>query len=469
MSNRQTTLVLVLVAVFMLLLDISVVTVALPEIRGDLTASFDASQWVLDAYALALATLLLPAASLADLRGRKRAYIVGLALFTLASLACALAPSILALSIARAVQGVGGAIVFATALPLIGAAYPNPRERAGAVAAFGATVAVAIAVGPLIGGALTEAFGWEAIFLINLPVGIAALALASRRLIESAAITEQPRRLDVAGMVLLGTGLFALVFATVRGNVEGWGSAIIVGCFAAAVVLLAAFLAVERRERAPMVDLTLFRSASFSAAGASVLTLGALIGALVPLAVFLQQGLGHSALEAGAELLPVSVASFIAAALTARVLAARLGLRTLLGGGLALVAAGLALMTLVRNDPGVGVLVPGMMLAGLGWGTINVTATELALAAVEPERAGMATGTLNVLRQIGLAAGIAALGAIFEGAADKGLADALATAFLVGAGVTAVGALAVVALLGASRTTSLAPATAHPAEQRELA
>jgi MFS family permease len=234
-------------------------------------------------------------------------------------------------------------------------------------------------------------------------------------------------------------------------------------------VLLAAFIAVERRERAPMVDLTLFRSAAFSAAGASVLTLGALIGALVPLAVFLQQGLGHSALQAGAELLPVSVASFVAAALTARVLAARLGLRTLLGGGLALVAAGLALMTLVRNDPSVGVLVPGMMLAGLGWGTINVTATELALDAVEPERAGMATGTLNVLRQIGLAAGIAALGAIFEGAADNGLADALATAFLVGAVVTALGALAVVALIGTSRTATPAPASSHPAEQRELA
>lgn len=467
MSTRRTTLALVLVAVFMLLLDISVVTVALPDIRTDLGASFGASQWVLDAYALALATILLPAASLADLRGRKLAYLIGLAVFTGASLACALAPSIAALSVARAIQGAGGAIVFAAALPLIGAAYPNARERSGAVAAFGATVAVAIAVGPLIGGALTQAFGWEAIFLINLPVGVAALIMASRHLVESAEATQK-RRVDILGMGLLGLGLFALVFGTVRGNVEGWGSAVIVGGFGAGLLLLVAFLAVERRRQAPMVDLTLFQSAAFSAAGASVLTLGALIGALVPLTVFLQLGLGHSALRTGVELLPISVMSFVAAALTARVLAPRLGLRSLLGGGLALVAGGLALMTLVRDNSGYSILVPGLMLAGLGWGTINVTATELALAAVEPARAGMATGTLNVLRQIGLAAGIAALGAIFESGSDGAMAGALADACLVGAIFTGLGALGVGALAGAARDGFLAPVS-RVAEQNETA
>jgi EmrB/QacA subfamily drug resistance transporter len=464
MSSRRTTLSLVLVAVFMLLLDISVVVVALPDIRTDLGASFGASQWILDAYALALATLLLPAASLADLRGRKRAYLFGLALFTLASLACALAPSVNVLSAARAIQGIGGAIVFATALPLIGAAYPNPRDRAGAVAAFGATVAIAIAVGPLIGGALTEAFGWQAIFLVNLPVGAAALAIASRRLVESADMTHK-QRLDIPGMALLGLGLFALVFATVRGNVEGWDSAIIVGGFAAAAVLLVAFLVVERRQKAPMVDLTLFRSPAFTASGASVLALGALVGAFVPLTVFLQLGLGHGALRAGAELLPISAASFLAAALTARVLAPRLGLRWLLAGGLVLVAVGLALMTMVRDDPGLSALVPGMMLAGLGWGAINVSATELALAAVEPARAGMATGVLNVLRQIGVAAGIAALGAIFESASDGGsLAGAAADAFLVGAVIAGLGALAVGALAAARTEVPGHVPAAHPTD-----
>jgi hypothetical protein len=240
----------------------------------------------------------------------------------------------------------------------------------------------------------------------------------------------------------------------VRGNVEGWGSPAIVGGFATAVVLLVGFLALESRRRAPMVDLTLFRSPAFSAAAASVFTLGALVGALVPLTVFLQEGLGHSALRAGAELLPISGMSFVAAALTARVLPSRVGHGALLGAGLTVVAAGLALMTLVRYDPGVQALLPGMMLAGFGWGTINVTATELALAAVEPARAGMATGTLNVLRQVGLAAGIAALGAIYQGATGGGPSAASADAFLVAAVITGVGALGVAALGGITRARS---------------
>jgi EmrB/QacA subfamily drug resistance transporter len=467
MTTRRTTLLLVLVAVFMLLLDISVVMVALPRIRGDLSGSFAASQWVLDAYALALATLLLPAASISDLRGRKPAYIAGLSLFTLASLGCAVSPSILALAIARAIQGIGGAMVFATALPLIGAAYPDARERTGAVAAFGATVAVAVAIGPLVGGALTEVFGWQAIFLVNVPVGIATLMMASRRLLDSSEPVAG-QSLDGPGMGLLGTGLFALVFATVRGDIEGWGSPLIVGSYALALVLLTGFLLAERSRRSPMIDLTLFRSRGFAAAGVSVLGLGGLIGALVPLTNFLQAGLGHGALQAGVELLPISGMSFVAAALTARVLGERVGAGTLLGGGLGLAAAGLALMTLVRDSPGFLTLLPGMVLAGLGWGTINVTATELSLAAVEPARAGMATGTLNVMRQVGLAAGIAALGAVFQGAARHGMADASADAFVVGAVVTCVGALAAAVLAGTTRSALVASVAGVP-EPTELA
>lgn len=468
MPARRTTLVLVLVAVFMLLLDISVVTVALPQIRSDLTGSFAASQWVLDAYALALATLLLPAASFSDRRGRKRAFLTGLSVFTLASLACALSSSIFALGLARAVQGVGGAIVFATALPLIGAAYPDARERTGAVAAFGATVAIAVAIGPLVGGALTEAFGWQAIFLVNVPVGVATVLVASRRLVDSGeTAVRQP--LDLSGMTLLGAGLFALVFATVRGNVEGWHSPLILGSYALAALLLGGFIASQRRGPAAMVDLTMFRSRVFCAAGISVLALGGLIGALVPLTNFLQVGLGHSALHAGAELLPISGMSFVAAALTARVLAERVGPTALLGTGLGLVAAGLLLMTLVRHHPTFAVLLPGMMLAGLGWGAINVTATESALAAVEPTRAGMATGTLNVMRQIGLAAGIAALGAVFQSGARHGLARGAADAFVVGAVVTAAGAAIAGGLAGIARGRFSPSITAELGGPRETA
>jgi MFS family permease len=357
--------------------------------------------------------------------------------------------------------------VFATALPLIGAAYPDARERTGAVAAFGATVAVAVAIGPLVGGALTEAFGWQAIFIVNVPVGVATLVAASRRLLDDAE-PAAGQALDVPGMGLLGAGLFALVFATVRGDIEGWGSPVIVGSYALAVALLGGFLAVERGRRSAMIDLTLFRSRTFSAAGVAVLGLGGLIGALVPLTNFLQAGLGHGALQAGVELLPISGMSFVAAALTARVLGERVGAGTLLGGGLGLTAAGLALMTLVRDSPGFLSLLPGMVLAGLGWGTINVTATELSLAAVEPARAGMATGTLNVMRQVGLAAGIAALGAVFQGAARHGMADASADAFVVGAVVTGVGALAAAGLAGA-RASLVAKVSTPLPEPHELA
>ena len=436
-----------LVAVFMLVLDVSVVTVSLPALRADLGASFESSQWVLDAYAIALATLLLPAASFADLRGRKRTYLAGLGLFTVSSLACALAPSIVALSVARGVQGLGGATLLATALPLIGAAFPEPAERAGAIAAFGATLAIGIAVGPLVGGALTEALGWQAIFLVNVPVGLVTWVAASRRLAESA--DPAGRRLDILGVGLLGAGLLALVFATVRGNVEGWGSAPIVGGFAAAAVLLGAFLAVERRRRDPMLELALFGSVSFSAAGVAVVALGGLIGTLVPLAAMLEQGLGHTALQAGAEVLPVSFACLLSAAVTGQKLSPRVAPRLLLAAGLWLVAAGLDLMTLVRYGRGFPALLPGMALAGLGWGAINVVATELALAAVEPARAGMATGTLNVLRQIGMAAGIAALGAVYESATGGGLPAAAASSALAGAIIAAVGAVAVLALAGA--------------------
>ena len=437
-----------LVAVFMLVLDVSVVTVSLPALRADLGASFESSQWVLDAYAIALATLLLPAASFADLRGRKRTYLAGLGLFTLSSLACALAPSIVALSVARGVQGLGGATLLATALPLIGAAFPEPAERAGAIAAFGATLAIGIAVGPLVGGALTEALGWQAIFLVNVPVGLVTWVAASRRLAESA--DPAGRRLDILGVGLLGAGLLALVFATVRGNVEGWGSAPIVGGFAAAAVLLGAFLAVERRRRDPMLELALFGSVSFSAAGVAVVALGGLIGTLVPLAAMLEQGLGHTALQAGAEVLPVSFACLLSAAVTGQKLSPRVAPRLLLAAGLWLVAAGLDLMTLVRYGRGFPALLPGMALAGLGWGAVNVVATELALAAVEPARAGMATGTLNVLRQIGMAAGIAALGAVYESATGGGLPAAAASSALAGAIIAAVGAVAVLALAGAA-------------------
>ena len=452
-ASARSTLVLVLLASFMLVIDISAVTVALPEIRADLGGSFDASQWVLDAYAIALATVLLPAASLADRHGRKRMYIGGLGLFTAASLACALAPSILALDLARATQGVGAAGVFGATLPLIAVAYPGARARSRAIGAFGATVAAATAAGPFVGGAVTETLGWSAIFLLNVPLGIGAIVVASRRLVESGDASGRP--VDLPGAVLLGAGLLALVFAILRGNVEGWGAPTIVGAFAIGVALLAAFVLIERKVPYPMVDLRLLRSAQFTAAGLSVLSLGALVGALVALAAFLQEELHHGPLRTGIELLPVSVMSFVAAATTGRFLAPRLGTRVLLVAGLGLVATGLAVMALIGRHATVAVALPGMLLSGFGWGTINVIASEAALAAVPPRDAGMASGTLNTLRQVGLAAGIAVIGAVFEFGAGSGSGGAVTTALLVAAGLTTLAAVAVA--LGSERRRIVEP------------
>jgi EmrB/QacA subfamily drug resistance transporter len=433
----------VLVASFMLVIDISAVTVALPAVRADLGGSFEASQWVLDAYAIALAAVLLPAASVADSRGRKRTYLAGLGLFTSASLACALAPSILLLDLARAAQGIGAAGVFSAALPLIAVAYPEAHARSRAIAAFGATIAMATAAGPFVGGAVTEAFGWSAIFLLNVPLGFGAVVVAAHRLAESADASGRP--VDVAGGLLLGTALLALVFALLRGNHEGWAGPPILGAFATACAFLAAFLLVERRVAHPMVDLALLRSGRFAPAGLSVLSLGALIGALVVLAAFLQDGLHHGPLRTGIELLPVSAMSFVAA-LATRALASRLSTQALLVAGLGIVAGGLAAMALIGRHGTVAVAVPGMVLAGFGWGAINVIASEAALAAVPPSNAGMATGTLNALRQVGLAAGIAGIGAVFQLRPD----GAVTAALLVAAGLTAVAAVGV-AILGSGR------------------
>lgn len=478
-AGRRWTLLLVCSAVFMLLLDVTVVTVALPEIRADLDASFAEVQWVIDAYTLALATVLLAAASLGDLRGRRRVFLGGTALFTFASALCALAPSAIALDLARAVQGLGGAAMLATALPLIGAAFPGP-ERAGAIGAFAATIGAAVAIGPLVGGAITEVASWHWIFIVNLPVGAAVLVLGSRRLAESA--DPRGQRIDLSGMALLSVGLFGLVFAIVRGNGEGWTSPSIVVALVAGFAFLVAFVVVESRVAQPMVDLRLFAIKAFSAATLAVLALGAgLFGLFLVLSIYLATALDQGSLTVGLQFLPLTFVTFVAAGVAGRQLAHRVPPILMLGGGLALVTVGLLLMTRVDATSGWTVLIPGFVIAGLGSGLINPSAATLSLAAVEPARAGVASGIVNLARQLGVAFGIAGLGAVFEASlrADVGetagtalaagavvpqvadqaraaLASGLDTAALVGAGITLVGAVVVVAL------TVRAPAPSTP-------
>lgn len=471
-ASPRVTLAIVCLATFMLLLDVTVVTVALPDIRADLDASFSSIQWVLDAYTLMLAALLLPAASLGDLRGRRLVFLVGTAVFTTASACCALAPDATTLNLARAVQGAGGAAMFATALPLIGAAFPGP-ERAGAIGAFAATIGAAIAVGPLIGGAITSGLSWEWIFLVNLPIGLLVLVVGSRRLPE----TRDPAgaRIDVPGTLLSTLALLALVFAVVRGNAEGWGSAPIVGAFVASALLLAAFVTVELRSPAPMLPLRLLRIPALAAAVVSVLSLATgLFGMFLVLVIWLQAGLSQGPFTVGLQFLPLTVMTFLASAVTGRRLTAVLPTPVLLGGGLLLTTVGLASMSVVDGDSAWRVLIPGMVLAGLGSGLVNPTAATLSLSAVEPARAGVASGLVNLARQVGTAIGIAALGSIFEAhvvselgaglghlaaaggarptdAVRDALASGLTTAALVGAAVTAVGTVATLVLLRARR------------------
>jgi EmrB/QacA subfamily drug resistance transporter len=484
--GRTWTLVLVCTATFMLLLDVSVVTVALPQLREDVGASFADAQWVFDAYTVMLAGLVMAGAALADRLGRRAVFVGGLAVFTAASAIAAVSQDALVLVLARGVQGAGGALLLATAVPLLAAAYPG-RSRATALGIWGATIGAATAVGPLVGGVLTDTFGWRSIFLVNVPAGLLAAPLARALVVES---RGGRRALDAWGLVLLTGGLLAGVFAIVRGGAVGWYSTQVVVCGVAALVAVAAFVAVELRLPAPMLDLRLLATRELAAATVSVAALAVgLTPVLIFLAVYFQGGLDASPTGAGLMLLPATVASAVASGVTGRVLLARLQLPSILAGASAVVATGLALMTLLHDEAGWIVLVPGLTIAGIGWGTINPAAAEGALASVPPSAAAMASGLIQVTRQIGIAVGVAALGALFHahvehavgstgpvsdaiaggatkhlaaslpapaadalhGAARHALADAIGAVSLTGAAICAVGAITVIALTTRAR------------------
>src|SRR5919206_4870618 len=405
------TLVLVCAATFMLLLDVSVVTVALPRLREDVGATFADAQWVFDAYTVMLAGLVMAGAALADRLGRRAVFVSGLALFTAASAVAAASQAPLLLVLARGVQGAGGALLLATAVPLLAAAYPGSR-RATALGIWGATIGAATAVGPLVGGLLTDALGWRSIFLVNVPIGLLAAPLARRLVLES---RGDRRPLDVRGLALLTGGLLAGVFAIVRGGVVGWDAAPVVLSGAAALCALTAFVAVELRLPAPMLDLRLLATPNLAAATLSVAALAVgLTPVLIYLAVYFEGGLGASPSTAGLFLLPATVTSAIAAGVTGRRLLPRLALPAILGGASALVAVGLALMTPLGATSHWVALVPGLVIAGIGWGAINPAAAEGTLAALPASAAAMASGIIQVTRQIGIAVGVAALGALFH-------------------------------------------------------
>jgi EmrB/QacA subfamily drug resistance transporter len=411
LDRKWWTLIAVCTAIFMLLLDITVVNVALPDIQRDLDASFAQLQWVVDAYALTLATTVLAAGSLADLFGRRRVFTIGLVLFTVASFGCGIATDAGVLIGARAVQGVGGGIMFAVSLALLANAF-HGRERGTAFGIWGATTGAAIAIGPLVGGILTEWAGWRWIFFVNIPIGIAAIGVTMLRLDESK--SPGSARVDWLGTAALTGSLFLLVYGLLQGNEKGWSSPLILGCLVGAAVLLALFAAIELSRRDPILDLRLFRGAGFVGAQIAAFAISSSIFAVfLYLTLYLQNVLGYSPLAAGLRFLPLSLSAFVVAAISGK-LTSRVSARWLMGSGLAVIGVSLLLMARVGTDSGWTLLFPGFVLAGIGIGLTNPALASTAVGVVSPERSGMASGTNSTFRQVGIATGIAGLGALFE-------------------------------------------------------
>jgi EmrB/QacA subfamily drug resistance transporter len=449
--DRRWTLVAVCTTTFMLLLDITVVNVALPNIQRDLHASLTGLQWVVDAYALTLAALILTAGALADRYGRRLLFVVGVIIFTLSSLVCGLAWNIAVLDVARAVQGIGGAALFATALALIGAEYRGP-EIGGAIAIWGATIGAAVASGPLVGGIITDALDWRWVFFVNVPVGAFALFVALTRMRESR--DPQATSTDVWGLLTFSASLFLIVFGVLRGNDSGWSSALILGSLIGGTLLLLAFVAVEHRQARPMLDLGLFRSPAFDGVSVATFCIGAGMFALFPyLSIYLQDVLGYSPLGAGLRFLPLTVFVFVVPLLT-RKLAPGASLRWLLSGGLVLVAAALLLMHGLTPSSHWTALLPGLIVAGIGIGLANPAIAAAALRAVDPSRTGMASGINNACRLTGVAVGVAALGAVLQ--------DRISTSLVSSLGPRGDNLASAVAATG-TRVAVERPALVHPA------
>jgi EmrB/QacA subfamily drug resistance transporter len=442
---QRWTLAVVCAATAILMLDIAVVNTALSAIAKDLDTGLGGLQWVVDAYTLALATVVLTAGSLADRYGRRRVFGIGLVVFTTMSAVCAAASSIEMLDAARAVQGLGAAAMFATSLALLADAFPDARARAGALAAYGATIGASFAIGPAVGGALTSGLGWRWVFLVNIPIGLICLYVTVSRVRESRESHARP--VDKAGLVTLTGGLFLLVLGLLRGNELGWGSTAILAELGGAVALLTAFVAIQARGRMPMLPLTLFRSGAFTGAQVTAFAIsGSFFAVFLYATIYLQHVLGLSAIEAGLVYLPSTTIILVVSAATAQ-LAEKVHPGALISAGLLLVAVGMALLSTVGADSSWTAVLPGTIVAGIGTGLFNPSVTAVALGSVPAEQSGLAAGVNDTFRQAGIAVGVAALGAlipqdVLTGGSVTEYVDGLQTAMLAGAALAAAGAIA---------------------------
>ncbi|GGU81592.1 MFS transporter [Streptomyces albospinus] len=410
-SGKWWPLVAITLGNFMLLVDVTIVNTALPRISDGLGASFTSLQWVMDSYALALAALLMVAGSAADLFGRRRLYVAGLVLFALASLACGLAPGADVLIASRAVQGIGAAAMFATNTPLLMAAYQG-RDRGVAFGVWGGTSGAAAAVGPVLGGLLTEYVDWRAIFLVNLPLTAVAGWLTLRRVRES--YGDRGGRIDWPGAASFTLCAGLLTYGLMRGGERGWAEAGTLASLAGAVLALAVFVVAERRIRQPLLDLRLLRRPSFAVLMAAALLMqAAAFPYLTFVGLWTQDVLGLSPVQAGLAVTPMALMSLLVGALGGRFLQ-RLAPQLPLGIGLLLIGSGALLhVALLRGGAGWAALAPGLAVSGLGIGAAMPVLVSAALGAAPPARAGMASGAVNTFRQLGFAFGIAVLGTVF--------------------------------------------------------
>jgi EmrB/QacA subfamily drug resistance transporter len=448
-NRKWWTLAAVAFGLFMIMLDNTVVNVALPAIQSELGVGLSELEWVVSGYALTFAALMLIGGKLADAYGRRLVFVIGIAVFTLASLACGLATTGDMLIAARIAQGVGAALMNPATLSIIAATFP-PRQRGTAIGIWVGVSALALAIGPLVGGLLTDHAGWSWIFFVNVPVGVLGVVASFLLIDESRDPTHE--RLDVPGLVTSSVGLFALTYGLIEANTYGWGSARIVGSFAVAVVALVGFVLLERHQRVPMLDLTLFRNRTYVGANVVVLLVAlAMFGVFFFVSLYMQNVLGFSAVQTGATFLPMTILIILVAPIAGRA-SDRFGSRGLITAGMLLVSAQLLILSRLGADATFWTLLPGLVLGGIGMSLTMTPSAAAATRAVSVEKAGVGSAVLNAFRQVGGSIGIALLGAIMAAQlAEPPTVDSFLRGFeralLVAAGIAIAGAIVAAVLI----------------------
>ncbi len=422
--SKLLTLLAMCFALFMAMLDNTVVNVALPKIQGDLGSGVSGLQWIVDAYVLMFASLMLTGGTLGDIFGRKRMFLSGLSIFTIASLMCGLAPNLTILILARGLQGVGAAALMPGTLSILTQTFPDPRERAQAIGLWAGVSGLALALGPVVGGALVDGLGWQSVFFLNVPIGILAFFVVTRVVAESK--HPEGRTVDLPGQVLAIGWLGALTYALIEGNASGWTSPLIMTLLAVAVLGLLAFLFVEHRSSSPMLQLSFFRNRTFAAANsvASLVSFG-MFGMFFFLSLFMQEILRFSAVGAGVRFLPTTVAIIITAPLAGR-LASRIGSRVPMTVGLALCGTSLLILHGVSATSSYGDFWYALLIMGVGMGLTMAPMTAAVMSSVPRERSGMASATTNTSREVGGVFGIALLGALLTAKMKSTLTVSLA-------------------------------------------